>query len=108
MGPHTTDQEKLTHFKHALAKKLRIRDLILFGSRAKGTARPDSDYDLLLVSPDFATIPFRDRALPCMDAWDVKLFPTGADFLCYTPTELTKKRRGINIVTIALNEGIHI
>ena len=26
-----------------------IRDIILFGSRAKGTARHDSDYDVLIV-----------------------------------------------------------
>lgn len=29
----------------------RIHRLILFGSRARGTHRPDSDYDLLLVVP---------------------------------------------------------
>ena len=27
----------------------RIKRIVLFGSRAKGTERPDSDYDLLLV-----------------------------------------------------------
>ena len=29
---------------------LRIRKIILFGSRARGDARPDSDFDLLVVA----------------------------------------------------------
>jgi predicted nucleotidyltransferase len=29
-------------------------DIILFGSRAHGEARPDSDLDLLVIEPDFA------------------------------------------------------
>jgi len=29
-------------------------DIILFGSRARGEARPDSDLDLLVIEPDFA------------------------------------------------------
>ena len=33
------------------ASVLRIRQIILFGSRARGTHRTDSDYDLLLVVP---------------------------------------------------------
>jgi len=33
-----------------LGLKQRIDKIYLFGSRAKGTERPDSDYDLLIVS----------------------------------------------------------
>lgn len=29
-------------------------DVILFGSRARGESRPDSDLDLLVIEPDFA------------------------------------------------------
>ena len=33
----------------------KLKRMILFGSRARGTERPDSDYDLLLVvSPEFS------------------------------------------------------
>lgn len=34
-----------------LGLKQRIDKIYLFGSRAKGMERPDSDYDLLIVSP---------------------------------------------------------
>lgn len=37
-----------------------ITTLIVFGSRAKGTARPDSDIDLAVVSPRFGRDYFRE------------------------------------------------
>ncbi|HMG23031.1 MAG TPA: nucleotidyltransferase domain-containing protein [Kofleriaceae bacterium] len=37
---------------------MRPEEVWLFGSRARGTAGPDSDWDLLLVVPDTAAIPF--------------------------------------------------
>lgn len=41
--------------KEASAVEGRVRSIYLFGSRAKGTDRPDSDYDILLVvKPEFS------------------------------------------------------
>ena len=47
--PDNTDI--LRQLKHRLQQHFNnaIRDVILFGSRAKGTARDDSDYDVLIV-----------------------------------------------------------
>ncbi len=41
--------------------KNKIRAVYLFGSRARGTERPDSDYDLLLVVQDNFTLNEKDR-----------------------------------------------
>ena len=41
---------------------------VLFGSVARGTARPDSDVDLLLVAHGLPRS-FRDRRRPFLDAW---------------------------------------
>jgi predicted nucleotidyltransferase len=38
----------------------RLRELTLFGSRARGTARPDSDVDILVVVDDLASSEARD------------------------------------------------
>lgn len=38
----------------------KIKAIYLFGSRAKGTARPDSDYDLLLVVTDAFSLKDKD------------------------------------------------
>jgi predicted nucleotidyltransferase len=40
----------------------RVRKIILFGSRARGDARADSDYDLLVVLDEIAT----DRKPSCL------------------------------------------
>jgi prevent-host-death family protein len=42
--------ERLNEAVTLLAEGLHPRAIILFGSRARGTNRPDSDYDLLVVS----------------------------------------------------------
>ena len=38
----------------------KVKAVYLFGSRAKGTARPDSDYDLLLVVSDAFSLSDKD------------------------------------------------
>jgi hypothetical protein len=52
------DPEKLA----ALCRRHRIRKLSLFGSRLKGTARPDSDVDLLVEFEPDADISLFDMA----------------------------------------------
>ncbi len=39
-----------------------LKELVLFGSRARGDARPDSDYDVLVVV-DERSVALRDRLL---------------------------------------------
>ncbi len=45
----------LTRFREALNKMYgkRIERVVLFGSRARGDARPDSDYDVLVFLKNF-------------------------------------------------------
>ena len=44
-----------TFLKKSAALRHKIQRIYIFGSRARGTERPDSDYDLLLVvSADFS------------------------------------------------------
>ena len=76
--------------------------IVLFGSHARGDARPDSDVDLLVVLPGFddkrkATIEIR-RVLADL--------PVGKDIIVTTPEEIS--RRGDLVGTIlrpALREG---
>jgi predicted nucleotidyltransferase len=46
---------------------LQPEEIWLFGSRAEGRARPDSDYDLLAVLPDDAP----ESALDLLKAWEL-------------------------------------
>jgi predicted nucleotidyltransferase len=51
--PAVVDQERiLAEIVERLVSALAPRRIILFGSRASETARPDSDFDLLIVWRD--------------------------------------------------------
>jgi len=45
---------KLQRLVQALAEDIEPAAILLFGSRARGEERPDSDYDLLVILPDSA------------------------------------------------------
>ncbi len=80
--------------------------IILFGSRATGKARKDSDYDFIIISPRFKTIEWEDRA---RKAYHLKRNIRAAmDIMCYTPEEFNLKKKQIGIVQQAVKEGIEI
>jgi len=49
-----TDETLIKEAGRRLAAAAPDADIILFGSRARGEARSDSDLDLLVIEPDFA------------------------------------------------------
>lgn len=69
--------------QNCLSSRLRLDALVLFGSRARGDALEDSDWDIAVVSTDFAGLnPLQRgvRVLECMRP--------GVEFVCLTPDEL--------------------
>ena len=79
------------------------RHLILFGSRVSGTAKEDSDIDLIIVSDAFEGIPFLERSRKFNEQvpWHLRV-----DAWCYTVREFEKKRREVGVVADACREGI--
>lgn len=76
--------------------------IILFGSRARGDARPDSDYDILILAP--SELPEADRTGPLYSV----LSGVGApkDVVWWTEQEALEWRNVRNhFVTRALAEG---
>jgi predicted nucleotidyltransferase len=66
--------------------------LYLFGSRARGTARPDSDYDLVTVARAFAKEPLLLRAIDRGDVWrEAGGWRQALDLHCYTPEEFREE-----------------
>jgi hypothetical protein len=59
IGPYRDEAAALQALVDTLARGLDPRAIYLFGSRAEGRARPDSDFDLLVVFDDDA----RDAAI---------------------------------------------
>ena len=48
----TTDDPVVARVVRRVVEEVAPLRVVLFGSRARGTARPDSDVDLLVVVPD--------------------------------------------------------
>jgi hypothetical protein len=73
----------------------------LFGSRARGTSRPDSDVDLLITVPD-------DRVRVLGDLWrQYSSHRLPLDLLLYTETEVSQRQQYRSAVTfLAYQEGI--
>jgi len=104
----TKDIIRLKKFKNELSKKYKLKHLILFGSRATNKNKKNSDYDLIVVSPDFKDIEWRKRQISLYPLWDFGLFEKGADFICYTPDEFEKMRKKSFLCKKATEEGIEI
>ncbi|MEK6872950.1 MAG: nucleotidyltransferase domain-containing protein [Nanoarchaeota archaeon] len=97
--------ELLKNFKNKLSKKVSIKKMILFGSRASGKPHRWSDFDLIIVSNNFNNVNSLNRGLGFYDYWDLD-YPV--DFLCYTPEEFNKLKKQITIVREAVETGIEI
>lgn len=71
-----------------LARKIKVNQMIVFGSHLEGTARADSDVDIFIISEDFTKLDFDQR-------WDI-LFDAAEDIepdidaWGFTPKELAE------------------
>ena len=52
VGPFRNEEAAIAFLRYRLVAELKPSSIWLFGSRARGNARSDSDFDLLVVMPD--------------------------------------------------------
>lgn len=100
-----TDDKVIAEFVSNLKKVIKLEKVILFGSRAKDDYLVDSDYDFIIVSPDFSKMHFLERMSFVYDYWPSDL---ALEALCYTPEEFNRKKEQLTIVKVAVDEGIEI
>jgi predicted nucleotidyltransferase len=78
----------------------------LFGSRARGTNRPDSDYDLVAVAGAFGEQPKLRRALDRRELWlEAGGWRKSLDLHCYTPEEFRAEIAGLGYLGQAKRRG---
>lgn len=101
------DKNIIDKIINAILKVVIPDKIILFGSQARGDARPDSDYDILVIASriedELKTERLIYRAL--LDFND----PVGVDVIVKTPSGVEKsKDMLVSVVKEALKEGIVI
>ena len=103
------DKEKnlkiIKAFKNVISKKIDVRKVILFGSRAREDFREDSDFDVIVVSDEFEGVKSYKRAPDMYRAWNVDY---SVDFVCLTSEEFEKMKNRPTIIKLASEEGIEI
>ena len=96
------DAELLDEIVQRIVSTFHPERIILFGSRARGEARPDSDVDLLVIAD--SSKPRHQRAAPLYGAVSDILVPM--DILVYTPREVEEwSEVSQAFVTTAVREG---
>lgn len=104
-NPPITDT-LIQQMTNVIVEKLNPQQVILFGSQARGTARLDSDIDLLIVAAE-PFRPGRSRRQEMTKAWRLLAsFGISTDILVYSQDEIEQWRDTKNhVVARALREG---
>jgi predicted nucleotidyltransferase len=82
------DDPTLAEITRRLVETYRPERIYLFGSRARGTAGADSDYDLLVVVPDDVSPALRRSTRAYEALWGLS---TSGDILVWTHTAFSER-----------------
>ncbi len=94
-GQNPARENVFVRFAQLMQERYGAR-VYLFGSRARGTVLPDSDYDLVAVSRAFAEQPVLGRAPDRRRLWrEAGGWGIGLDLHCYTPAEFREDLKGL-------------
>jgi uncharacterized protein len=100
------DVDRIAPLLARLKEHLKPQEIWLFGSRARGTARPDSDWDLLAIVPDDSGVEIFDP----MTLWRLLRFDDfGADVVVFPRSEFEEDRTTPNTLPfVVAREGVRI
>lgn len=98
----------LKRFAQRLRAELGAERVLLFGSHARGTAQPGSDYDLIVVAERFAALPRLKRAAGLRDIFYGVGGNAPLDLVCLTPAEFARARQQITLISAVLPEAVDL
>lgn len=106
-APLITDPA-LTRFAERLRQQIAAEHVLLFGSRARGDAHAESDFDLIVVSPAFAAVEPPRRAVGLRQLWYDAGGDAPLDLICLTPQEFADAQRRISLIAAVLPEAVDL
>jgi predicted nucleotidyltransferase len=83
-----TQAALLEHVTKTIVERFHPKRIVVFGSHARGEARPDSDLDLFIEMDTPRRPP--DRAIEVSEAFGLR--PWSMDIVVYTPEEVRRLR----------------
>jgi uncharacterized protein len=97
-------QSTIDHIVGTIVGRFKPHRITLFGSRARGDNRPDSDLDLMIEMDVEAGFEGRERVRRIHRAFDP--YPCAMDIIVYTPAEIAARRMAAaSLVNTILHEG---
>jgi predicted nucleotidyltransferase len=102
-----TIEQRLAAMAAEILQLVPAAEVRLFGSRARGDARPDSDVDLLITAPD-AWLATRDRFALLADLWGAVAQPDlSVDLVLHSTSEAARRAQEQgSLVHQAIAEGV--
>jgi predicted nucleotidyltransferase len=85
------EDQVVRKIRASLSGRFDVQKMVLFGSRAKGHAAPDSDWDILVIA--HSDTPFLERQIEASRALGHHEFPV--DLLLFTPSEYAQQSRSL-------------
>jgi predicted nucleotidyltransferase len=102
----TLSPEELKHMVDVIVREVNPETVILFGSHARGDARPDSDVDLIVVEQEPFSAQRSRRAEYSRLSMALRDFPFAKDILLYSRDEFEYWKDSLNhVVGRAQREG---
>jgi predicted nucleotidyltransferase len=100
-------EQRLAGMAAAIQDLVPAAEVRLFGSRARGEARPDSDVDLLITAPD-AWLATHDRFALLGDLWGAVAQPDlSVDLVLHSTSEAARRAQEPgSLVHQAIHEGV--
>lgn len=98
----------LIRFAERLHQRIGAQRVLLFGSHARGQAHAQSDYDIIVVSPQFADIEPLCRGMGLRQLWYEAGGDGPMDLICLTPEEFALARERITLVAAVLPEALEL
>ena len=98
----------LSRFAGRLRDEIGATRVLLFGSRARGSGGKDSDYDLIVVSDRFESVPRLKRQTGLRDLFYEVGGDAPLDLICLTSREFGRAQAGATLVSAVLVEAIDL